>query len=211
MTAKKDLKKRVRARQRQTGERYTTALEQVKQQGDRRPRVPVVEMPDLTAIASAVGLRSSAYCSFAFWNLNNDDQARTSLARTVLGRLVKVLRVTEADPSTALLRSALLHGRRLASARAFGLWRSGQLRSFTERLRLGVRGTSEDGQAIAFEAPDPRGGTPLVLVAMLWPSGTRAPLLHLSLASEWLSARTFLEGLPAVFGPTLFDAAEGTR
>jgi hypothetical protein len=33
MTAKKNLKKRVRSRQQQTGERYTAALEHVKQAG----------------------------------------------------------------------------------------------------------------------------------------------------------------------------------
>lgn len=203
MTAKKDLKKRVRARQKQTGERYTTALERVKRLA--KPRVPVVEMPDLTASAATAGLKCRAYCSLAFWNRSDDDQARSSLAQAAFERLAQVLRVTETDPSTALLRGALLHGKRWSSARAFGLWRAGQLRSFTERLRLGVRGTSDGGQAIAFEAPDPCGGAPLVLVAMLWPSGTREPLLLLSLASEWLAAKPLLEGLAAVFGLTLLD------
>src|SRR5262249_937271 len=103
------------------------------------------------------------------------------------------------------------HGKTLSPARAFELWRGGRLRSFTGRLRLGVRGTSEDGRAIAFETPDPGGGAPLVLVAMLWPPGTREFLLHLSLVSEWVNARPFLEGLTMIFGPTLSDVGEGTR
>jgi len=51
MTAKKDLKKKVRSRQLQTGERYTAALERVKQ-SRARPRVPILELPDLSAIAA---------------------------------------------------------------------------------------------------------------------------------------------------------------
>src|SRR5215510_8049022 len=109
MTAKKDLKKRVRSRQREIGERYTTALERVKQ-SRARPRLPVLELPDLSPMATAAGLRCRAYCSFPFWDLRKEEQERASLARSVLERLVQVLRVTETDPSTALLRSALLHG-----------------------------------------------------------------------------------------------------
>jgi hypothetical protein len=121
MTAKKDLKKRVRSRQQQTGERYTAALEHVKQGGARKPRLPVVEVPDLSAIAIAAGLKGRAYCSFPFWHLRNDGDGRASLARIVLERLVRVLRVTETDPSTALLRRALLHGKILSPPGAFGL------------------------------------------------------------------------------------------
>jgi len=210
MTAKKDLKKRVRARQRQTGERYTTALERVKQLGVKKRRVVVVEMPDLTAIATAVGLKCPAYCSFAFWNQSHQDEERASIARSVLERLLEVLRATETDPSTALLRGALLHGKTLPSPRAFAWWQGGQLRPFIARLRLGVRGTSADGQAIAFEAPDPGGGTPAVVVAMLWPSGAR-PVVYLSLAAEWLDGKPFFERLAAIFGLTLSDLMQDAR
>lgn len=205
MTAKKDLKERVRARQEQTGERYTTALERVRRQGAKKRRAIVVDVPDLTEIAAALGLKSRAYCSFAFWNQSQRDDERASIARSVLRRLVEVLRATETDPSTALLRGALLHGKKLPSSRAFALWRGGQLRAFIARLRLGVRGTSSDGQAIAFEAPDPRGGTPIVAVAMLWPSRAREPIVYVSLASEWLGEKPFLERIAAIFGLTLSD------
>jgi len=150
MTAKKDLKKRVRSCQQQTGKRYITALERVKE-STARPRVPIVELPDLSAIAAAAGLKCRAYCSLSFRDLRKDGQEQASLARSVLERLVEVLRVTEPDSSTALLRNTLLHGKAPPPG-AFGLWRAGQLRSFTHRLRLGVRGISEDGQAIAFES-----------------------------------------------------------
>jgi len=209
MTAKKDLKKRVRSRQQQTGERYTTALERVKQSRSRLP-VPILELPDLSAIAAAAGLKCRAYCSLSFRDLRKDGQEQASLARSVLERLVQVLRVTETDPSTALLRTALLHGKALPPD-VFGLWRAGQLRSFTKRLKLGVRGISEDGRAIAFETPDPSGDAPLTFVAMLWPSSGRESLLYLSLSSEWLNAKPFLDGLAMVFGPIPSHAQEGSR
>jgi len=206
MTAKKDLKKRVRSRQREIGERYTTALERVKQ-SRARPRLPILELPDLSALATAAGLKCRAYCSCAFRDLRTDSQEQASLARSVLARLVQVLRVTAKEPSSALLRSALLDGK-APPVNASGFWRAGQLRSFTQRLKLGVRGISEDGQAIAFETPDPIGGAPLTLVAMLWPS-KREPLLYLSLSSEWVNAKPFLDGLAAVFGPIVIGRAGG--
>ena len=209
MTAKKDLKKKVRSRQLQTGERYTAALERVKQ-SRARPRVPILELPDLSAIAASAGLKCSAYCSLPFRDLRQDDQEQASLARSVLDRLVEVLRVTETDPSTALLRRALLHDK-APPPDAFRLWRAGRLRSFTQRLQLGVRGISEDGGAIAFETPDPSGGAPLTLVAMLWPSRRRGSVLYLSLSSEWLNAKSFLDGLATVFGPIRLQTKAGAR
>src|SRR6266849_2482692 len=56
MTKKKDLKKRVRARQEKTGESYTVALAQL-----RRRRIP--EAPSATAEAQAAGLRCEAVVS----------------------------------------------------------------------------------------------------------------------------------------------------
>jgi hypothetical protein len=105
--------------------------------------------------------------------LKQSNEDRSRLMGTIFDRLWQALRVTATDPSTAVLRGALLRGRPV------GKVLPGLMGSFIGRLRLGVRGTSEDGRAIAFEAPDPSGGEALVIVAMLWPSKAREPILYL--------------------------------
>ena len=102
MTAKKDLKKRVRARQQQTGERYTAALARLRKQPAKTPRPSISEAPSLTTFAKAEGLKCLAYCSFPFWELC-DGEVRSALARGAFDRLVRVLRVTAVEPSTSLL------------------------------------------------------------------------------------------------------------
>lgn len=88
MTAKKDLKKRIRARQRQSGERYTTALEQVKAEAPRSSRVQIVVLNEISDQARAAGLRSRVYASSALWALRSAKPERDLLLRAVLGRLV---------------------------------------------------------------------------------------------------------------------------
>src|SRR5258706_6897941 len=82
MTAKRDLKRRVRERQARTGESYVIALHHVLSQ--RESRVPVVELIDVTDIAAPLGIK-----------------CRTVMAPSMVGRV---------DPTAMLtqLRGALL-------------------------------------------------------------------------------------------------------
>ena len=57
MTDRRDFKRRVRARQAHTGESYMVALQHVRAQ--RPPRVPMIELVDLTPVGKALGLRLS--------------------------------------------------------------------------------------------------------------------------------------------------------
>ncbi len=127
MTVKRDLKKRVRARQAETGERYTTALEKVRAAAAdadrpeaaaeaptsgmpaageaRKPAVPVIEMVDLTALAHQLHLHGQV---LMFPHLAERVEARATLLR-----IREVLLATREDPATDLLRRALLQGQPL--------------------------------------------------------------------------------------------------
>ena|GEM_PF-4139793 len=154
----------------------------------------IVVLNEISDQAGAAGLRSRVYASSALWALRSVKPERDLLLRAVLERLAEVLRVTESDASTALLRRALLDGKampplpRVLDMKRMRAFHAQRL-AFRERLRLGVRGTSEDGRAIAFEAPDPAGGNPLVLVAMLSQTHRREPVAYLTLASESLARK----------------------
>src|SRR5262245_1885413 len=57
MTAKRDLKRRVRERQARTGESYVTALRHVAAQADHREAISVVELVDVTEIGAPLGYK----------------------------------------------------------------------------------------------------------------------------------------------------------
>src|SRR5438105_576891 len=99
MTAKKDLKKRVRARQAGTGESYSTARRHVL--GDRSA-VPVVELVDLSAEAERVGLCGRV--------LVFPDLVERVDPVVVLRRLRQVLDATGGDPVLRLFHAVLLQG-----------------------------------------------------------------------------------------------------
>ncbi len=69
-----------------------------------------------------------------------------------------------------------------------------------ERLRLGVRGTTDDGRTISFEARGPSGGPMLVIVATLSQTPRGEAFVHFTLASEWLEHRRTEEGMLGWFG-----------
>jgi hypothetical protein len=121
MTVKRDLKKRVRARQEQTGERYTTALEQVKAEraggeaagtpggsggsggSGGEATVPVIEMVDLTPTAQFLCLHGRV--------LMYPHLAERVDPRATLLRIRDALIATKGDPASELLRRALLEGK----------------------------------------------------------------------------------------------------
>jgi hypothetical protein len=166
MTVKRDLKKRVRARQARTGERYTTALEHVL--AEKQPSaVEVVEMVDLSALAAELGMLGRV---LMYPHLRERVDARTTLRR-----LREVLLATADEPGTVLFRAVLLEGKPLPppspsmvgpgySALHMALMYVGGLRlpramavelmsegaRFLVRARAGLGGASPDGRMLAF-------------------------------------------------------------
>jgi len=167
MTAKKDLKRRVRERQARTQESYTAALAHVR--AGARPKVPVTELNDVTELAAELGIRCrvSAYPGI--------DE------RPALEKVRDALRATAGDPETERLRAALFENR----APNDGLsWQVTDLygllektRRFLARARAGIGGVS--GHLIAVHVGD----TPVVGVLWAMP-GTRPPLFVLRPADD---------------------------
>lgn len=109
MTAKRDLKKRIRRRAASTGERYSAARQHVL--GDRGGgegggrgggKVPFIELRDVSDEAAALGIRCPVHVF--------PELARRVDCRALLVQIRDALRATERDHRTELLRSVILHG-----------------------------------------------------------------------------------------------------
>jgi hypothetical protein len=141
MTAKKDLKKRVRDRQAHTGESYTAALAQVLA---RRPAGEplLIELADLTAEAAALGLHvRRVYASPPVLEQIDGPSA--------LAQLRDALRTTDGDADTELLRSVLLAGARPTLPRRPGTRSLIELRRFVSRVQAGIGGPNQHGTMLA--------------------------------------------------------------
>jgi hypothetical protein len=164
MTAKKDLKRRVRARQEKTGESYTAALAKV-----RKPTVPTLELEDVTALAAGLGIRCKV---FAFPGID---------AERALTKIRDALLATPGDPATERLRGALFENKAPHDPRT---WKVEALhgvldntRHFFARARAGIGGVS--GHLISVHV----GETPVVGILWAMP-GSRPPLFVLRSADE---------------------------
>jgi hypothetical protein len=165
MTAKRDLKRRVRERAARTGESYVTARRHVVQADDApaaalapapaksAPAMEVVELLDLTADAAQLGLRCRVFMPPSI--------AAAADPAVVLARLRDVLVGTEGDPLTARLRAVALAGKPspAPSARRPDLT---ALRRFFQRARAGLGGVSDDGSALALPIAGKTGMVPVV-------------------------------------------------
>jgi hypothetical protein len=155
MTAKRDLKKRIRKRAARTGESYTAARRHVVG-GPSAAAVPLVEMRDLSEEAARIGI----LCPVRIFP---DLALRIDCAAT-LERIRDALRATERDPQTELLRAVALRGEQpdveyqLSSdpvlypslARAWTRPPASPLfGAFMTRVRAGIGGVSESGRMLA--------------------------------------------------------------
>lgn len=145
MTAKRDLKRRVRERQAHTGESYMTALRHVRNRraGERESEsegdgaVPVIEMIDVSEIAAALGIQCATLLSPTI-------AGRIDVA-TVLRQLRDALGATARDPAFAMMRAVVLRGEHPVAPLVAGETH----RRFMTRARAGIGGISEDGRMVA--------------------------------------------------------------
>ena len=152
MTDKRDLKRRVRDRQAQTGESYMTALRNVQGPRPGTNAVPVLELLDITDIGARLGIKCGVKMVPAL--------AERVDAAATLTQLRDALITTLNDPHLALLRSVVLAGERP--------WVPLEPRDprFFARVRAGIGGVNESGRMLALRVAG-RGGIELV-VFMLW-------------------------------------------
>jgi hypothetical protein len=191
MTRNRDLKRRVRDRQGQTGESYMTALRHVQSQRGDLPAVAlppsepisVIELIDITELGPALGIQ----CQI---RLNPKLADRIDVA-SALRQLCAVLRATLSDPTLDAMRAVVLHGQRPLALPAQPLQDS--LR-YVQRLRAGVGGVSGGGHMLAFSVTG-RHGDGELLVFMLWTSPRAHPTAPLTLIVS--SVGLFDEGPPS--------------
>jgi hypothetical protein len=151
MTANRDLKRRVRDRQAQTGESYVTALQRVLAQ---RPSsipsaIPTIEFVDLTELAASLQLKCRLSASPAL--------ARIIDAKPTLERFHELLVVNRRDPALSLVRGVALQGEYVELGMTPASLRDGA--AFLQRVRAGLGGVSANGRMLALRAV-PRSASP---------------------------------------------------
>jgi hypothetical protein len=167
MTAKKDLKRRIRERQAKTHESYVTARRHVlaaaspeaarppdpaaldsdtrfgaEAAGDQAHRAIVVEeMVDLTAAAESLGFRCRV--------MSSSTLAAKVAHATLLDRMRAVLHGTTEDPEMERMRAICLRGESPAPQPRTPDWLE-KVRQFVARAHVGVGGLSHEGAMLAF-------------------------------------------------------------
>jgi hypothetical protein len=158
MTANRDLKRRVRDRQAETGESYMTALQRVLAQRETSSSTAIqtVEFIDASDLAEVAGLR----CQVA---LSPPVAHGVDVAQT-LAAFRQMLVATQHDPLLRLMRSVALGGESAPFELTAASVQEGA--AFVRRLRAGLGGVSDSGRMLALRAvPRAASGKPVPLPA----------------------------------------------
>ncbi|HVH42429.1 MAG TPA: hypothetical protein VM925_08795 [Labilithrix sp.] len=158
MTAKKDLKRRVRERMKATGEPYTVALEHV-----RAPKCSLIEPEprDLTELAKHEGFDCVVEVGRTAWEkIVADERSADAWFRLVLEKLRQLLVASIGEPGADKMRGYLVHGATIDRTTGAALAR---VFSFLRKVESGVRGVSPDGSIAALDIPSSSGRSRLVL------------------------------------------------
>lgn len=162
MTAKRNLKRRVRERQVRTGESYTAALRHVR---DPKPKpFPVDELFDITDVAAPLGIK----CPVKIYSSLSD---RVEVVR-LLERLRDVLVATERDRAMDVMRAVVLHGRSYQRARTTVIRETvatyARRWGFLTRARAGIGGINDEGDMLSMTV-EARAGVENVLFKIVSP------------------------------------------
>jgi hypothetical protein len=176
MTAKRDLKKRIRDRAARTGESYTAARRHIVGKPSQGA-VPFIELRDLSEDAARIGLLCPVHIF--------PELAQRIDCAAALERIRDALRATDGDPKTELLRSVALRGEQpeahydLASDPlrdpriALMLPHRGVppvvADAFMTRVRAGIGGVSDSGRMLALAVAGRRGMEMVVCSLVLSP------------------------------------------
>lgn len=169
MTAKKDLKRRVRERQARTGESYVAARRAVIEP----PAIEVVEMDDVSELAAELGLRGRIVMARAL--------AAQIDPREALVRLRDVALATSDDPAMETLRAVALRGERPQTLARSPRWAE-ELARFRARVRAGIGGVSEGGTVLALPLGGARGIVMMVCHLGFGAMHERSPAIVLTTA-----------------------------
>ncbi|HKE20492.1 MAG TPA: hypothetical protein VKB80_36715 [Kofleriaceae bacterium] len=178
MTAKRDLKKRIRERAARTGERYTAARKHVLGAGEPTGGVPFIELRDMSKLAARVGIRCPTYMF--------PGVADRVDGRALLAHIRDCLRATERDRATDILRAVILDGEQpaiedsrvsLMLHQVAPILRAISTRqilptrgdAFFTRARAGIGGISEGGTMLALPFAGKQGLE--MIICMIWMTG----------------------------------------
>lgn len=148
MTAKKDLKRRVRERQAQTGESYVTARRHVTAAAPTLeaapPSAPVIEVDetvDLTEQGAALGFHCRIHSTSKLGALVSHE--------ALLRHIRTIVDATSEDPDMKHFRDVILRGQRPSVPPRHPDWLDAT-RRFVNRALAGIGGLSEWGNMLAF-------------------------------------------------------------
>lgn len=184
MTARKDLKRRVRERMAQTGESYTQALEHVRAgsaEAEQAPRKSLIEHApptrDLTPLAAREGFTTcSVKVSEPVWDrIEAEEGSAEAWFGSVFEALRRYLVVNIGHRPADTFRSVVVRGAPLDLKRevSFPL-------QFHHEIAKGERGASPDGRLVALDIPSKKGNV-LVLFWTFPPYKTETPQLVINI------------------------------
>jgi hypothetical protein len=199
MTAKKSLKKHVRERQAKTGERYMTALAQV------RAKVAHEGHRDVSPWAEAEALQCQATSSEALWRAECSLGAPEERFRSIFARLRGLLLSLSDAERVKPLRAAVLSGAPWVAPIPNAVREVAEAWLFRAQVQAGVRGLSPNGRLVALDVP--RGATQVTVLGVFVPvpGADRRPLLWLKELDEGGSASE----VGAMLEPSLMLAGLG--
>jgi hypothetical protein len=189
MTAKKDLKRRVRDRMRATGEAYTAALAHVRTEAPpvAAPRRSVISsLHDLTPLARSLGFACFVEVGHGAWGKIDAAEPAEAWFRIALGRIRSLVLAASGERGARDLATALFDECAPASPRAvrFVPPDPAALLRFASLVASGVRGIAPTGDALAVDVPAEGGHARLVHGTILPGYGRCRPTLLLSIDPE---------------------------
>jgi hypothetical protein len=188
MTAKKDLKRRVRERMRATGEAYTVALARVRAEAPAvaGPRRSVISsLHDLTPLARSSGFSCFVEVGHDAWGRVEAVEPAEAWFAKVLGRIRQLVLAVSGERGARDLATALFdESARPPRPPPLGRADPTALMRFMNLVASGVRGIAPTGDALAIDVASlarPSGQPRLVQGTILPGYGPRRPTLILSI------------------------------
>jgi hypothetical protein len=180
MTCNRDLKRRVRQRQAETGESYVTALRHVRAAAPDAPRpepppdpsmppISYLELIDVTEIGAALGMQ----CEISMYP--------DLIDQVEIGAMLRQFRAALPQPQLAAMRAVVMRGAPVD----YGDFSLLELRSFHLRIARGQTGVSPNGFQAALAIDGKHGSLSVAFMLMVLPRSLRHTRLVIASTANW--------------------------